>query len=171
MCLFMCCAENRAFGLGTVYSINWIGNGTNLANDCEQIWFSIFSMRSIMKNNIVNNDYDNPIYVYGHPKKQPRWSFSGCFCVYSDSSSFEYIRSSLEKTLLSNLEQDVCLPFQVRVMVMSKLLSMVVMNTMMRIETKIRLLLVTTKKRELWWWWWWNGLSNVRWWPKKPTSD
>ena len=76
---------------------------------------------------------------------------SGCFCVYSDSSSFEYIRSSLEKTLLSNLEQDVCLPFQVRVVVMSKLLSMVVMNTMMRIETKIRLLLVTTKKHELWW--------------------
>ena len=74
-----------------------------------------------MKNILVNNDYDNPIYVYGHPKKQPRWSFSGCFCVYSDSSSFEYIRSSLEKTLLSNLEQDVCLPFQV--MVMSKLLS------------------------------------------------
>ena len=38
--------------------------------------------------------------------------FSGCFCVYSDGSSFEYIRDSLEKTLLSNLEQDDRLPFE-----------------------------------------------------------
>lgn len=36
----------------------------------------------------------------------------GCFCVYSDSSSLEYIRDSLEKTLLSNLEQEDRLPFQ-----------------------------------------------------------
>ena len=38
----------------------------------------------------------------------------GCFCVYSDVASFEYIRSSLEKTLLSNLEKDDGLPFQVK---------------------------------------------------------
>ena len=38
---------------------------------------------------------------------------AGCFCVYSDVASFEYIRSSLEKTLLSNLEKDDGLPFQV----------------------------------------------------------
>lgn len=38
--------------------------------------------------------------------------FAGCFCVYSDGSSFEYIRDSLEKTLLSNLEQEDRLPFQ-----------------------------------------------------------
>ena len=38
--------------------------------------------------------------------------FPGCFCVYSDVSSFEYIRESVEKTLLSNLEQDDRLPFQ-----------------------------------------------------------
>ncbi|XP_075218370.1 rho GTPase-activating protein 190 isoform X2 [Lycorma delicatula] len=36
----------------------------------------------------------------------------GCFCVYSNSESFEYVRESLEKTLLSNLEQDDRLPFQ-----------------------------------------------------------
>uniref|UniRef100_A0A1B6K9C5 Rho-GAP domain-containing protein n=1 Tax=Graphocephala atropunctata TaxID=36148 RepID=A0A1B6K9C5_9HEMI len=36
----------------------------------------------------------------------------GCFCVYSNPESFEYIRDSLEKTLLSNLEQDDRLPFQ-----------------------------------------------------------
>ena len=34
--------------------------------------------------------------------------------MYSDVSSFEYIRSSLEKTLLSNLEKDDGLPFQVK---------------------------------------------------------
>lgn len=38
--------------------------------------------------------------------------FSGCFCVYSNPESFEYIRDSLEKTLLSNLEQEDRLPFQ-----------------------------------------------------------
>lgn len=36
----------------------------------------------------------------------------GSFCVYSNAESFEYIRESLEKTLLSNLEQDDKLPFQ-----------------------------------------------------------
>ncbi|XP_011307002.1 rho GTPase-activating protein 190 isoform X5 [Fopius arisanus] len=36
----------------------------------------------------------------------------GSFCVYSNEDSFEYIRSSLEKTLLSNLEQEDRLPFQ-----------------------------------------------------------
>ena len=39
-------------------------------------------------------------------------AFSGCFCVFSDGFSLEYIRDSLEKTLLSNLEQDDRLPFQ-----------------------------------------------------------
>lgn len=32
--------------------------------------------------------------------------------MYSNPSTFEYIRDSLEKTLLSNLEQDDRLPFQ-----------------------------------------------------------
>ena len=36
----------------------------------------------------------------------------GCFCVFSNAESFEYIRDSLEKTLLSNLEQEDRLPFQ-----------------------------------------------------------
>lgn len=38
--------------------------------------------------------------------------FTGCFCVYSNPEAFEYVRDSLEKTLLSNLEQDDRLPFQ-----------------------------------------------------------
>uniref|UniRef100_L7M6I5 Rho gtpase-activating protein n=1 Tax=Rhipicephalus pulchellus TaxID=72859 RepID=L7M6I5_RHIPC len=35
----------------------------------------------------------------------------GCLCVYSSQQSLEYIRESLEKTLLANLEQDDRLPF------------------------------------------------------------
>lgn len=36
----------------------------------------------------------------------------GSFCIYANEDTFEYIRSSLEKTLLSNLEQEDRLPFQ-----------------------------------------------------------
>ena len=39
-------------------------------------------------------------------------NFLGSFCIYSNEDSFEYVRSSLEKTLLSNLEQEDRLPFQ-----------------------------------------------------------
>ena len=39
-------------------------------------------------------------------------NFAGCFCAFSDETSFEYIRNSLEVTLLSNLEQEDRLPFQ-----------------------------------------------------------
>lgn len=39
-------------------------------------------------------------------------SVPGSFCIYANEDSFEYIRSSLEKTLLSNLEQEDRLPFQ-----------------------------------------------------------
>lgn len=37
---------------------------------------------------------------------------SGAFCLYSNENTFEYVRVSLEKTLLSNLEKDGRLPFQ-----------------------------------------------------------
>ena len=37
---------------------------------------------------------------------------AGCFCTFSDDPTFEYIRTSLEQTLLSNLEQEDRLPFQ-----------------------------------------------------------
>ncbi|XP_011497182.1 PREDICTED: rho GTPase-activating protein 190 [Ceratosolen solmsi marchali] len=36
----------------------------------------------------------------------------GSFCICSNEDTFEYVRSSLEKTLLSNLEQEDRLPFQ-----------------------------------------------------------
>lgn len=44
--------------------------------------------------------------------RTPEFTPQGCFCVFSDPESFEYIRDSLEKTLLSNLEQEDRLPFQ-----------------------------------------------------------
>ena len=37
---------------------------------------------------------------------------AGCFCTFSNDPTFEYIRTSLEQTLLSNLEQEDRLPFQ-----------------------------------------------------------
>ncbi|XP_073999023.1 rho GTPase-activating protein 190 isoform X4 [Rhodnius prolixus] len=49
----------------------------------------------------------------------PQFSFQsldfiphGCFCVYSNVESFQYIRESLEKTLVTNLEQEDRLPFK-----------------------------------------------------------
>ena len=43
----------------------------------------------------------------------------GYFCVYQDQESFEYIRGCAEKTLLSSLEQEDKLPFQVHIFVLS----------------------------------------------------
>jgi len=56
----------------------------------------------------ISGDVDKPQNNF----KTADFSPQGCFCVYSDVASFEYIRSSLEKTLLSNLEKDDGLPFQ-----------------------------------------------------------
>lgn len=59
-----------------------------------------------MVNVLGNNNIILKIcYLYYH-------FYAGCVCVYSNSESFEYIRDSLEKTLLSNLEKDDRLPFQ-----------------------------------------------------------
>jgi len=57
---------------------------------------------------IISGDVDLPQNNFKTSEFLPQ----GCFCVYSDVASFEYIRSSLEKTLLSNLEKDDGLPFQ-----------------------------------------------------------
>ena len=37
---------------------------------------------------------------------------AGCFCIYNSLSSLEYLRESLEKTLMSDLEREDRLPFQ-----------------------------------------------------------
>ncbi|GLH15540.1 Rho GTPase-activating protein 190 [Gryllus bimaculatus] len=57
---------------------------------------------------IIDGDVSLPQNSFKTSKFLP----NGCFCVYSNPESFEYVRESLEKTLLSNLEQEDRLPFQ-----------------------------------------------------------
>ncbi|ENN78679.1 rho GTPase-activating protein 190 [Dendroctonus ponderosae] len=57
---------------------------------------------------IINGDVSLPHNSFKTSEFVPH----GSFCVYSNAESFEYIRESLEKKLLSNLEQDDKLPFQ-----------------------------------------------------------
>lgn len=57
---------------------------------------------------IINGDVSLPHNSFRTADFVPH----GSFCVYSNAESFEYIRESLEKTLLSNLEQEDKLPFQ-----------------------------------------------------------
>ncbi|KAJ8955601.1 hypothetical protein NQ318_001431 [Aromia moschata] len=57
---------------------------------------------------IINGDVSLPHNSFRTSDFVPH----GSFCVYSNAESFEYIRESLEKKLLSNLEQDDKLPFQ-----------------------------------------------------------
>ncbi|XP_022659460.1 rho GTPase-activating protein 190-like isoform X2 [Varroa destructor] len=51
---------------------------------------------------LIDGDVSQPENSFRTPDFIPH----GCICLYEDSSSLEYIRDSLEKTLLSNLEQD-----------------------------------------------------------------
>ncbi|XP_014247205.1 rho GTPase-activating protein 190 isoform X2 [Cimex lectularius] len=57
---------------------------------------------------VIEGDVNLPQNSFKSSEFQP----NGCICLYSDSESFEYVRDSLEKTLLSNLEQEDRLPFQ-----------------------------------------------------------
>jgi len=68
-----------------------------------------------MDNQVYSLDYriiDDDVSLPQNSFRTPNFSPQGCFCVYSNADSFEYIRDSLEKTLLSNLEQEDRLPFQ-----------------------------------------------------------
>ena len=65
----------------------------------------------------LNNWPDRRVraFVNRDVSEQNRIAFfpaTGCFCTFSDGPTFEYIRTSLEQTLLSNLEQEDRLPFQ-----------------------------------------------------------
>lgn len=68
-----------------------------------------------MDNQIYSLDYriiDGDVSLPQNSFRTPDFTPQGCFCVFSNAESFEYIRDSLEKTLLSNLEQEDRLPFQ-----------------------------------------------------------
>lgn len=88
----------------------------NLAEDlaakiraqCEDDEYEIDCQFYSLDYRIINGDVSMPHNSFRTADFVPH----GSFCVYSKAESFEYIRESLEKTLLSNLEQDDKLPFQ-----------------------------------------------------------
>ncbi|XP_046439929.1 rho GTPase-activating protein 190-like isoform X9 [Daphnia pulex] len=68
-----------------------------------------------MDNQVYSLDYriiDGDVSLPQNSFRTTDFTPQGCFCVFSNAESFEYIRDSLEKTLLSNLEQEDRLPFQ-----------------------------------------------------------
>lgn len=68
-----------------------------------------------MDNQVYSLDYriiDGDVSLPQNSFRTADFTPQGCFCVFSNAESFEYIRDSLEKTLLSNLEQEDRLPFQ-----------------------------------------------------------
>ena len=85
--------------------IPWPKNQTSLKRCVMIIGVITFSIQCQLKYHFLNKKK----LIY---KKLNIILISGCFCTYSNSSSYEYIRDSLEKTLLSNLEQEDRLPFQ-----------------------------------------------------------
>ncbi|KAL1130273.1 hypothetical protein AAG570_013211 [Ranatra chinensis] len=75
---------------------------------CDDDEFEIDCQLYSLEYRIIDGDVSLPQNSFQSTDFLPH----GCFCVFSNSESFEYIRESLEKTLLSNLEQDDRLPFQ-----------------------------------------------------------
>lgn len=79
-----------------------------LQSQCEDDEYKIDCQFYSLDYRIICGDVNLPQYAFKTSDFIPH----GGFCVFSDAKSFEYIRESLEKTLLSNLEQDDKLPFQ-----------------------------------------------------------
>jgi hypothetical protein len=75
---------------------------------CEDDEYEIDCQFYSLDYRIINGDVSLPHNSFRTADFVPH----GSFCVYSNAESFEYIRESLEKTLLSNLEQEDKLPFQ-----------------------------------------------------------
>ncbi|XP_050438253.1 rho GTPase-activating protein 190 isoform X3 [Adelges cooleyi] len=81
---------------------------TKLKSQCDNEVYELDSQVYRLKYRVINGDINMSQNSFQTTDFKP----NGCICVYSNSESFEYIRDSLEKTLLSNLEQDDKLPFQ-----------------------------------------------------------
>ncbi|XP_066996552.2 rho GTPase-activating protein 190 isoform X2 [Anabrus simplex] len=75
---------------------------------CDEDEYEIDCQLYSLDYRIIDGDVSLPQNSFKTSKFLP----NGCFCVYSNPESFEYVRESLEKTLLSNLEQEDRLPFQ-----------------------------------------------------------
>ena len=81
---------------------------TEIRAQCDEDEYEIDNQVYSLDYRIIDDDVSLPQNSF----RTPNFSPQGCFCVYSNADSFEYIRDSLEKTLLSNLEQEDRLPFQ-----------------------------------------------------------
>ncbi|XP_071440115.1 rho GTPase-activating protein 190 isoform X6 [Hetaerina americana] len=88
------------------------GLAEELANEiraqCDEDEYEIDCQLYSLDYRIIDGDVSLPQNSFRTSDFLPH----GCFCVYSNPESFEYVRESLEKTLLSNLEQEDRLPFQ-----------------------------------------------------------
>ncbi|XP_052130418.1 rho GTPase-activating protein 190 isoform X12 [Frankliniella occidentalis] len=81
---------------------------TEIRTQCDDDEYEIDCQLYSLDYRIIDGDVSLPQNSFKTSDFVPH----GCFCVYSNPSTFEYVRESLEKTLLSNLEQDDRLPFQ-----------------------------------------------------------
>ncbi|XP_022207896.1 rho GTPase-activating protein 190 isoform X1 [Nilaparvata lugens] len=81
---------------------------TQIKAQCDEDEYEIDCHLYGLEYRIIDGDVSLPQNSFQSADFLPH----GCFCVYENSESFEYVRESLEKTLLSNLEQDDRLPFQ-----------------------------------------------------------
>ncbi|KAL0271513.1 UNVERIFIED_CONTAM: hypothetical protein PYX00_008585 [Menopon gallinae] len=81
---------------------------TEIRSQCEGDEYELSCQLYSLDYRIINGDVSLPQNSFKTNDFLPH----GCFCIYSNADSFEYIRESLEKTLLSNLEQEDRLPFQ-----------------------------------------------------------
>ncbi|KAK9890323.1 hypothetical protein WA026_010422 [Henosepilachna vigintioctopunctata] len=79
-----------------------------IRSQCEDDEYKIDCQFYSLDYRIICGDVNLPQHSFKTSDFVPH----GGFCVFSDAKSFEYIRESLEKTLLLNLEQDDKLPFQ-----------------------------------------------------------
>ncbi|XP_034252394.1 rho GTPase-activating protein 190 isoform X12 [Thrips palmi] len=81
---------------------------TEIRTQCDDDEYEIDCQLYSLDYRIIDGDVSLPQNSFKTTDFVPH----GCFCVYSNPHTFEYVRESLEKTLLSNLEQDDRLPFQ-----------------------------------------------------------
>lgn len=85
-----------------------VADELSLQAQCDDDEYEIDCQFYSLDYRIINGDVSLPHNSFRTADFVPH----GSFCVYSNAESFEYIRESLEKTLLSNLEQEDKLPFQ-----------------------------------------------------------
>ncbi|XP_017768448.1 PREDICTED: rho GTPase-activating protein 190 isoform X5 [Nicrophorus vespilloides] len=102
-------SDNNQLNL-VILGINHLAEDLSMKirEQCEDDEYKIDGQFYSLDYRIITGDVSLPHNSFRTSEFVPH----GSFCVYSNAESFEYIRDSLEKTLLSNLEQEDKLPFQ-----------------------------------------------------------